>query len=133
MLYGREIDAAMEESFKYYRFRPSNIITAGGIDYKVDVSKPVGDRVEILSMSDGKPFVEKRLYRVTMDSYLAYSLGSPFIESLKISREKLKERLITTTRSDIRYHVITDFAVKKENGKSVQPVRNGEWNVVNYN
>lgn len=133
MLYGREIDAAMEESFKYYRFRPSDIITAGGIDYKVDVSKPVGDRVEILSMSDGKPFVEKRLYRVTMDSYLAYSLGSPFIESLKISREKLKERLITTTRSDIRYHVITDFAVKKENGKSVQPVRNGEWNVVNYN
>lgn len=133
MLYGREIDAAMEEGFKNYRFRPSNIITAGGVNYRVDVSKPVGDRVEILSMSDGQPFVDKKLYRVTMDSYLAYSLGSPFIESLNISREKLKERVITTTRSDIRYHVITDFAIKEENGKSVQPVSNGEWSVVNYN
>lgn len=133
MLFGSEIEAALEKGARHYSDNPSKVVTAGGLNYVVDLSKPEGERVQIKSMADGTQFSEKKLYRVTMDSYLAYSLNSPFIESLSISREKLKERLITTTRSDIRYHIIINHSVMRENNKTVQTVRNGEWSVVNYN
>ncbi len=35
---------------------PSTLVSAGGIRYSVDITKPAGERVLILSRSDGKPF-----------------------------------------------------------------------------
>lgn len=131
MLSGKEIDLAMEEGAKNYSFRTSKVIIAGGINYCVDLSKPINDRVQILSMADGTKFDDEKLYRVAMDSYLAYALDSPFINSFVGGRNELKTRMIKTTRSDLRYHTIIDHSLKQESGNQVTPIREGEWSVVN--
>ena len=46
-----------------------NFDSAAGIIYEVDVTKPDGQKVRILSMADGTPFDENRWYKVAMNSY----------------------------------------------------------------
>jgi hypothetical protein len=82
-------------------------------------------------MADGTKFDDEKLYRVAMDSYLAYALDSPFINSFVGGRNELKTRMIKTTRSDLRYHTIIDHSLKQESGNQVTPIREGEWSVVN--
>ena len=48
-----------------------NLDEAGGIRYEVDVSRPEGRRVRILSMTDGTPFEPGNDYRVVMNSHRA--------------------------------------------------------------
>ena len=49
--------------FQYYTF---NFDSACGIDYEVDLTKPDGQKVKILRMSNGEPFDEKKWYTVAM-------------------------------------------------------------------
>ena len=46
-----------------------NFDSAAGIDYEVDVTKPDGEKVKILRMSNGQPFDEKKWYKVAVNSY----------------------------------------------------------------
>ena len=46
-----------------------NFDSAAGIDYEVDVTKPDGEKVKILRMSNGEPFDEKKWYKVAVNSY----------------------------------------------------------------
>ncbi len=46
-----------------------NFDSAAGIDYEVDVTKPDGEKVKILRMSNGQPFDEKKWYNVAVNSY----------------------------------------------------------------
>ncbi|MDE7396294.1 MAG: bifunctional metallophosphatase/5'-nucleotidase, partial [Muribaculum sp.] len=45
--------------------------SAAGIIYEVDVTKPRGEKIKILSMADGTPFDYDRHYRVATNSYRA--------------------------------------------------------------
>ena len=53
------------ENFKNFTF---NFDSAAGIDYVVDVTKPNGQKVHILQLSNGQPFDENAWYRVAMNS-----------------------------------------------------------------
>ena len=70
--------------FKYYTF---NFDSAAGIDYEVDVTKPAGEKVRILQMSDGTPFDEKKWYKVAINSYLANGGGELLTHCAGIPRD----------------------------------------------
>jgi len=46
-----------------------NYDSASGIIYTVDVSKPYGEKVTIISMADGAPFDLKKTYKIATSSY----------------------------------------------------------------
>ncbi len=54
---------------------PANFDSAAGIDYTVDVTKPYGSRVNIISMADGSAFDLNRIYSVGITSYRAVGSG----------------------------------------------------------
>ncbi len=55
--------------------RSYNFDSAAGISYTVDVTKPAGERVTVLSMADGSAFDPSHEYSVAMTSYRACGGG----------------------------------------------------------
>lgn len=53
-----------------------NFDSAGGVNYTVDVTKPMGERVNILEMADGTPFSLEKTYNVGLTSYRASGGGN---------------------------------------------------------
>ncbi|MBQ7622304.1 MAG: bifunctional metallophosphatase/5'-nucleotidase [Bacteroidales bacterium] len=74
--------------------RSYNFDSAAGIVYTVDVTKPFGERVEIVSMADGTPFSPSKKYRVAMTSYRANGGGEMLVDGARIPRAKLPSRVV---------------------------------------
>ena len=83
-----------------------NFDSAAGIYYTVDVSKPVGQRITILSMADGSPFDMNRDYRVALNSYRGNGGGELLTQGAGIPREKLQERILWTSDVELRQLVM---------------------------
>lgn len=96
-----------------------NFITAAGIDYTVDVTNPAGSRVNILSMADGSKFDLNRMYRTTMSSYTYFGAESPLFKATGLKRKDLPRRLNGASSIDIRYYMLTDFALNGNTGVKV--------------
>lgn len=77
-----------------FRNRSYNFDSAAGICYTVDATRPCGERVNISSMADGRPFAPERLYRVAMNSYRAS--GGLFLRasSLPVTVGAIEERIL---------------------------------------
>ena len=119
------------ESGKKMPETPLNyLITAAGIDYVVDVTKPVGERVRVLSMHDGKPFDPDRYYRTTINSFLYGGAGSAIFKGTGITHKSIVRRLEVSSAADIRYFMITDFTFKHEVGKEVNIRKVCNWKLV---
>ena len=108
------------------------LITAAGIDYVIDVTKPEGERVSVISMTGGKPFDPDRLYRTTINSFLYAGTGSGSLlfRYVGLRHKEMKERLNSSSLSDIRYRMITDFATRKEGGLRVNVRRFSNWKLI---
>ena len=78
-------------SFKNFSF---NFDSAVGIVYTVDVTKPDGEKVAILSMADGTPFDMDKMYKVAVNSYRGNGGGELLTKGSGISQDELKERII---------------------------------------
>ncbi len=76
--------------------------SAAGIKYVVDVCKPYGDRVDIISMSDGSPFRPKDTLTVAMNSHQVAGGGRYLTEGLGWTREMTAKRIVSSDESDIR-------------------------------
>ena len=110
---------------------PSNyFITAAGIDYEVDVTKPEGERVRILSMNDGKPFDPDRYYRTTINSFLYGGTESALFKVDGLSHKEIMGRLKVSSSTDLRYNLITGFALKRLIGKEVEVSKACNWRLV---
>ena len=83
-----------------------NFDSAAGITYTVDVSKPAGDRVTIMTTYDGSPFVEDKTYKVAINSYRGNGGGGHLTEGAGIANEELSKRIITSTDKDLRYYLM---------------------------
>lgn len=105
-------------------------LTAMGIDYTVDVTKPAGQRVCVTCMSDGRPFEPERKYRVGMSSFLASGGYSRFCEAVGMSGAELRKKELFSTSADFRFHLITNLAVNKENGRTVRAEKMSNWHLV---
>jgi 2',3'-cyclic-nucleotide 2'-phosphodiesterase/3'-nucleotidase len=90
-------------AFKYFTF---NFDSAAGIQYTVDVTKPVGERIHITSMADGTPFSLEREYRVALNSYRGNGGGDLMTLGAGIPKEELNQRLLSSTDKDLRYYLI---------------------------
>ena len=125
MLLGGEYSYGGEQrqGFKNYTF---NFDSAAGIDYEVDVTKPEGQKVRILRMSDGSSFDPKRWYKVAMSSYRANGGGELLTRGAGIPKDSLNGRVIFQTKRDQRYYLMKEI----EKLKVIDPQPNNNWKFV---
>ena len=109
--------------FQYYTF---NFDSACGIDYEVDLTKPDGQKVKILRMSNGEPFDEKKWYKVVMNSYRANGGGELLTKGAGIPQDSLESRVLFHTDLDQRYYLTEEI---KQLG-TIDPQKNNNWRFV---
>ena len=109
--------------FQYYTF---NFDSACGIDYEVDLTKPDGQKVRILQMSNGQPFDEKKWYKVVMNSYRANGGGELLTRGAGIPKDSLGSRVLFCTDMDQRYYLTQEI----ERLGTVNPKPNNNWRFV---
>ena len=101
------------EERAFFRNPSYNFDSAAGILYTVDVTRPAGQKVTILSMADGTPFDENRMYRVAVNSYRGNGGGELLTRGAGIPQEKLKDRILFSTDKDLRYYLMQYIAQRK--------------------
>lgn len=111
----------------------SAFITAAGIDYTIDVTKPIGKRVTIHSMSNGTRFESDREYRTTINSFLYSGDESVLIKATGLSEKEMSRRFQASATADIRYYLLTKFAVNAEEDKAVNVDGYYNWKLVPQN
>ena len=120
-------DASKEDmqrtGFQHYTF---NFDSACGIDYEVDLTKPDGQKVRILRMSNGEPFDEKKWYKVVMNSYRANGGGELLTRGAGIPKDSLSSRVLFHTDMDQRHYLTQEI----ERQGTVDPQPNHNWRFV---
>ena len=106
-----------------------NYSSAAGINYTVDVSKPVGERVTISNLINGEPFDYDQMYTIAINSYRGNGGGGHLTRGVEIPKEELSKRIISSTEKDLRFHLMRWIKEKK----SVAPAIIGNWKVVPEN
>lgn len=106
----------------------SSLITAAGIVYEIDVTKPEGNRINIISMSDGKPFDFDKLYRTTINSN-QFS-GTTLARVIGITPKDMRKRLAISSTADIRFYMLTALALSKEADKAYAVPEKSKWKLV---
>lgn len=109
--------------FKNFSF---NFDSAAGIDYEVDVTKPDGQKVRILRMSNGEPFDEARWYKVAVNSYRGNGGGELLTQGAGIPHDELDKRIIWRSKRDQRYYLMKEI----ERMGTVDPQPNHNWRFV---
>lgn len=103
-----------------------NFDSAAGIDYEVDVTKPDGEKVRILRMTNGEKFDPKKWYRVAMNSYRANGGGELLTRGAGIPKEELLSRKVYESEFDLRHYLAEEI---KRKGK-ISPKQNNNWRFV---
>ena len=107
--------------------KPSyNFDSAAGIDYTVDVTKPKGEKISILSLSDGRPFSLDSTYTVAVNSYRANGGGDLLTKGAGIPASELNSRVVRATDKDLRYYLIKEI----ERNPDLHPVDLANWRFV---
>ena len=92
--------------FKNFSF---NFDSAAGINYEVDVTKPNGEKVHILGMSNGEPFDENKWYKVAINSYRGNGGGELLTRGAGIPKDSLDSRIIWRSERDQRYYLMQEI------------------------
>lgn len=109
--------------FKNFSF---NFDSAAGIDYEVDVTKPNGQKVNILRMSNGQPFDPQHWYTVAVNSYRGNGGGELLTRGAGIPRDSLDSRIVWRSDRDQRYYLMQEI----EKSKVMDPQPNNNWRFV---
>ena len=73
--------------------RSYNFDSAAGLNYTVDVTRPMGERVGISSLADGRAFSSDSTYTVAMTSYRASGGGDLLFQGAGLSPEEADSRI----------------------------------------
>lgn len=103
-----------------------NFDSAAGIIYTVDATKPVGQKVKIQSMADGKPFELDKHYKVAINSYRGNGGGEHLTKGAGIPHDDLIKRVIVSTDKDLRYYLMEYI----EQHPDVNPKPLNQWKLV---
>lgn len=114
---------AQRLGFKNFSF---NFDSAAGIDYEVDVTKPQGQKVRILQMSNGHPFDEGAWYRVAVNSYRGNGGGELMTKGAGIAKDSLDDRIVWRSEKDQRHYLMEE--IRKAGTLDPQP--NHNWKFV---
>lgn len=104
--------------------RSYNFDSAAGLVYKVDVTRPMGERVVIESLADGSAFDEAAEYNVAMTSYRA-SGGGGLMKAAGIDTDRIDERVVDYY-PEIR-NILYDYLMKN---KVIDPKKTGDPAVI---
>jgi 2',3'-cyclic-nucleotide 2'-phosphodiesterase/3'-nucleotidase len=129
--YNKDGNVIFSERYNSPEFeeRYYNYSSAAGINYTVDVSKAVGERVTISNLSNGEPFDYDQMYTIAINSYRGNGGGGHLTRGAEIPKEELSKRIISSTEKDLRFHLMKWIKEKK----SVAPAIIGNWKVVPEN
>ncbi len=117
---------AQRMGFKNLSF---NFDSAAGIDYTVDVTKPIGQKVKILNMSNGEPFCPSKWYKVAINSYRGNGGGELLTKGAGIPKDSLEKRIIWRSDRDQRYYLMQE--IRKQ--KILDPQPNHNWKIIPEN
>lgn len=101
---------------------PANFDSAAGIYYTVDVTKPLGARVNVSGMADGKEFSLEKNYNVGITSYRATGAGGLLLNA-GIDPRNLEERIV---KRYPEFRVLLYKYIKAEGGIDVSKLNNKE-------
>lgn len=114
---------AQRMGFKNFSF---NFDSAAGIDYTVDVTKPNGQKVKILKMSNGNPFDPNKWYKVAINSYRGNGGGELLTKGAGIPKDSLESRIIWRSDRDQRYYLMQEIRRQKV----LDPQPNHNWRII---
>lgn len=123
MLFKEPIEKDKRVNFKNFSF---NFDSAAGINYTVDVTKPEGEKITILSMADGTPFDLNKVYKVALNSYRGNGGGDLLTIGAGIPKEELTKRIIFATDKDLRYYLMQYI----EQEKVLTPQAMHQWKFI---
>lgn len=123
LLFSSKNPSPADLSFKYPSY---NFDSAAGIRYTVDVTKPKGERVSILSMADGTPFSSDKTYKVAVNSYRGNGGGDLMTKGAGIKHADLPSRIISSTDLDLRYYMLKEI----ERLGTITPTTLDSWKFV---
>lgn len=123
MLFQEPIEGGKRVNFKNFSF---NFDSAAGINYTVDVTKPQGEKITILSMADGTPFEMDKVYKVALNSYRGNGGGDLLTLGAGIPKEDLAKRIIFATDKDLRYYLMQYI----EQEKVLDPHAMHQWKFI---
>jgi 2',3'-cyclic-nucleotide 2'-phosphodiesterase/3'-nucleotidase len=103
-----------------------NFDCAAGINYTVDLSKPLGDRVNIISFSNGAPFELTKKYKAAINSYRGNGGGGHLTDGANIPKDDLVKRILNTTEKDLRFYLMKWVEEKK----NITPKLLGNWKII---
>ena len=106
-----------------------NYESFGGLNYIVDVRKCYGDRVNIISMSDGSNFDLNKEYKIAINSYRGSGGGGHLTQGAKIDLKTLQnmDLVIKSTDKDLRFYMMKWFE-EQTNSITVEKLNN--WKVI---
>ena len=109
-----------------YKGNPARFDCAGGLNYTVDCTKPVGERIQIHSLQNGKTFSENKRYSIAMVSYRANGGGDILTQATGYPVKKLEE-LVLCKHGDVRELIYQFFL----SGKKVSEIENfSTWKLI---
>ncbi|MDO4180024.1 MAG: bifunctional metallophosphatase/5'-nucleotidase [Bacteroidales bacterium] len=123
MLFREPIEEGKRVNFKNPSF---NFDSAAGIIYTVDVTKPEGEKVTIVSLADGTPFDMEKIYKVALNSYRGNGGGDLLTLGAGIPKEELAGRIVFATDKDLRYYLMQYI----EQEKVLRPQAMNQWKFV---
>ncbi|MDE7025039.1 MAG: bifunctional metallophosphatase/5'-nucleotidase [Paramuribaculum sp.] len=103
-----------------------NFDSAYGIDYTVDVTKPKGEKIKIISLSNGSPWNPDSIYTVAMNSYRGNGGGDILTLGAGINRNEIPKRIIKSTDKDLRYYLIKQI----ETSHNITPDHTANWKFI---
>ena len=115
-----------KQAFGWFQNPTFNFDSAAGIRYTVDVTKPQGKKIKILSMADGKPFDLKKTYKVAVNSYRGNGGGDLLTKGAGIPKAELSKRIIFSTEKDLRYYLMKRI----EEVKVLDPKPLNQWKLI---
>lgn len=103
-----------------------NFDSAAGIIYTVDVTKPRGEKINIISLADGSPFKKDESYTVAINSYRGNGGGNLLTEGAGIPTEELTSRILSSTDKDLRFYLMK--YIEQEGTLSPKPL--DQWKFI---
>ena len=90
------------------------------------MTKPDGEKVRILQMTNGEPFVDTKWYQVAMNSYRANGGGELLTVGAGIPKDSLASRVVYCSELDQRHYLMKEI----ERQGIVNPQPNHNWRFV---
>lgn len=130
LLFKTNSKGELKYSEKYHSYSLQNnyynFDVASGIKYTVDISKPIGNKIEIESLTNGNDFNFDSTYKVAINSYRGNGGGGHLEYGAGIAKEDITTRRISSTEKDLRFYMMKWI----EEQKNINPKARNEWKLI---